>query len=181
MERNYNLPPRYIWGLYAFIALLPNLSHYYQIYFQMKKLNTSLMIISISLILWIFYFFFRALGIFNTWNIYTLLPLRVPQTESDQAFIPSNNEVQEILMIQDSGGYTVSNNRIRPNKKIRIRVDARNPYSCSSVITIPRVGVSKQLGEWENFIEFISPSFGEVEYSCSMWMYSGKFTIDPEA
>lgn len=55
-----------------------------------------------------------------------------------------------------------------------------NPYSCASQLTAPSIGVSKQLEQGENVIEFISPASGIIRFSCSMGMYSGKIIIDSD-
>lgn len=80
-------------------------------------------------------------------------------------------ETQEIRMTQDGSGYSPKVVRIKPNHKIRIVFDAKNPYSCSSQFTAPKVKVSKQLQLGENIIEFVSPASGEIPFSCSMGMY----------
>lgn len=80
-------------------------------------------------------------------------------------------------MTQDDSGYSPNVISIRPNRKIRLIVDSKSPYSCSSMIVIPSIGISKHLDPGENVIEFVSPSSGEVRFSCSMGMYAGKFVI----
>lgn len=89
-----------------------------------------------------------------------------------------SDEVQEIRMTESDRGYSPNIFHIKPNIKTRWIVNATNPYSCASQLTAPAIGVSKQLEQGENIIEFIAPASGTILFSCSMGMYSGKIIID---
>lgn len=90
----------------------------------------------------------------------------------------SNLEVQEIRMVQSASGYTPNVINIKPNKRIRLIIEGKNPYACSSQIMIPGAGVTKSLKAGENIVEFVSPKSGTLKFSCSMGMYPGKFIVD---
>ncbi|MDD5198072.1 MAG: sulfite exporter TauE/SafE family protein [Candidatus Gracilibacteria bacterium] len=117
------------------------------------------------------------LAIFNISNGFTLMNLG-----GSTKVVPStgvvSDEVQEIRMTESDGGYSPNVFHIKPNMKTRWIVNATNPYSCASQLTTPSIGVSKQLEQGENIIEFISPASGTIKFSCSMGMYSGKIIID---
>lgn len=81
-------------------------------------------------------------------------------------------------MVQDSFGYSPKTIPIKPNRRIRLVVEGKDPYSCASHLVIPSVGVSKALKKGENVIEFVSPASGTVRFSCSMGMYTGKFVVE---
>lgn len=117
------------------------------------------------------------LGFFNAANAYNLLSLGYGSGQTTQNVDTSKLETEEIRMTQDDSGYSPNIINVKPNSKIRLIVDAKSPYSCSSTIVIPSVGVSKRLVAGENIIEFVSPSSGEVRFSCSMGMYTGKFVV----
>lgn len=118
-----------------------------------------------------------ALALFNISNGYTLMNLG-----GSTKIVPStgvvSDEVQEIRMTESDSGYTPNIFHIKPNIKTRWIINATNPYSCASQLTAPAIGVSKQLEQGENIIEFISPASGVINFSCSMGMYSGKIIID---
>ncbi|EKD29771.1 MAG: hypothetical protein ACD_78C00275G0002 [uncultured bacterium (gcode 4)] len=128
--------------------------------------------------------FFRFMGVlvlllalFNISNGYTLMNLG-----GSMKVVPStgivSDEFQEIRMTEWDGGYTPNVFHIKPNRKTRWIINATNPYSCASQLTAPSIGVSKQLEQGENVIEFISPASGTIRFSCSMGMYSGKIIVD---
>lgn len=116
------------------------------------------------------------LGAFNLSNAHTLLTLGDLGTPT-QNVDSSQWETQEIRLTQSDSGYSPNVQSLLPNHKIRLVVTAKNPYSCSSWISIPSVSVSKQLSLGENVIEFLSPASGEIRFSCSMGMFPGKFVI----
>ena len=91
---------------------------------------------------------------------------------------PVSDEVQEIRMTESDEGYAPKEFRIKANMKTRWIVDAKNPYSCASQLTAPSIGVSKQLQQGENVIEFVSPAGETIRFSCSMGMYPGKIIVD---
>jgi sulfite exporter TauE/SafE/copper chaperone CopZ len=121
------------------------------------------------------------LGIFNVSNAYTLLSLGLPVSASPASATvtagPVNADVQEVRMVENDFGYSPNVIPISPNRKIRLVVEAKSPYSCASQLIIPSLGISKQLQSGENVIEFTSPPSGEVRFSCSMGMYTGKFVV----
>ncbi|NDK19447.1 hypothetical protein GW819_01260 [Candidatus Gracilibacteria bacterium] len=117
------------------------------------------------------------LAIFNISNGYTLMNLG-----GSSQIVPStgvvSSEVQEIRMTESDGGYAPNVFHIKPNMKTRWIINATNPYSCASQLTAPSIGITKQLEQGENIIEFISPASGIIKFSCSMGMYTGKMIVD---
>jgi plastocyanin domain-containing protein len=89
-----------------------------------------------------------------------------------------SDEVQEIQMTESDGGYTPNIFHIKPNMKTRWIIHAINPYTCASQLVAPAIRVQKQLNQGENSIEFISPTSGNIRFSCSMGMYTGEIIID---
>jgi len=81
-------------------------------------------------------------------------------------------------MTESDGGYAPNIFHIKPNAKTRWIINATNPYTCASQVVVPSLGVTKQLEQGENVIEFISPASGTIKFSCSMGMYTGKIIID---
>lgn len=120
-----------------------------------------------------------ALGMFNLSNGYTLVSLGSGPSKSENPAVITGT--QEVRMTEDDFGYSPEVIKIRPNTHIRLIVDAKSVYSCASHLIIPSVGVSKRLSLGENVIEFDSPASGEVKFSCSMGMYTGKFVVEEEA
>jgi plastocyanin domain-containing protein len=48
-------------------------------------------------------------------------------------------------MTQDGNGYTPNTFSITAGKKIRWIITGANPYTCSSQIMIPKLGISEQI------------------------------------
>lgn len=122
-----------------------------------------------------------SLWVYNFNNGYTLLLLGTPKETQENSSTVKNNsslEIQEIHMTQDGRWYSPNTLSIDAGKKIRWIITGKNPYSCSSQIMVSRLGISEQLKEGENIIEFIAPESWEIPFSCSMGMYSGKFIIN---
>lgn len=117
------------------------------------------------------------LGIYNISNGYTLISLSFPTASISQNVDTGNLEVQEVRMTQDDSGYTPNSISIDAGKKIRWIITSKSAFSCSSQITVPSLGISKQLKEGENIIEFVAPISGEIPFSCSMGMYRWKFIV----
>ncbi len=90
-----------------------------------------------------------------------------------------NLEIQEIKMDQLASWYSPNKLKISSWKKIRWIINSKSPYGCSSWIVVPDLWINKQLVKWENIIEFVVPDWvSEINFSCIMWMYNGKFIID---
>lgn len=117
------------------------------------------------------------LALFNISNGYTLMSLG-NSTKITPSAGPISDEVQEIRMTQSDKGYAPNEFHIKPNMKTRWIINATNPYSCSSQLTAPSIGVTKNLEQGENIVEFVSPASGTVRFSCSMGMYTGKIIVD---
>lgn len=117
------------------------------------------------------------LGVFNFNNGYALLSISLP-TSQTKAIDTGSLEVQEVRMTQDDSGYTPNTISIDAGKKIRWIITGKSPFSCSSNIIVPSLGISKSLEKGENIIEFVAPDSGEIPFSCSMGMYRGKFIVN---
>ena len=122
-----------------------------------------------------------GLALFNLNNGYALLSLgsgsKIIQENIPKGTPTGNEEIEEISMTQDGQWYTPKILTISAGKKIRWIITGKNPYSCSSQIMVPKLGISENLREGENIIEFVAPESGEIPFSCSMWMYRWKFIV----
>jgi plastocyanin domain-containing protein len=66
---------------------------------------------------------------------------------------------------------------IRAGVPVRWKVDGTGAVGCTSIMTIPSLGVSQALRQGENIIEFTAPSKGQLGFTCSMGMVRGSFTV----
>lgn len=118
------------------------------------------------------------LWFFNLANWYNLLSLWIPSAPSNQNVDTSSFWTQTVTMTQSDSWYSPNIINIKPNTKIKLIVTSTNPYTCASQLMIPSLWIQKSLKQWENEIDFVSPASWEIKFSCSMWMYTGKFVID---
>lgn len=86
------------------------------------------------------------------------------------------NGVQEVRMTQLAGAYKPNQFTIRQGIPVKWIIDSKSD-SCSSSITIQKLGIRKYLQPGENVIEFTPKDIGDLRFSCLMGMYNGKFTV----
>ncbi len=126
-------------------------------------------------------------GLFNLNNGYTLASLNFSanssnsnDTKQEVARDPNvtlENGVQIVRMVEGNRGYTPNSFSIKKGVPVKWIVDAQAPYSCASVILIPKLKLQKFLVAGENTIEFTPTESGKLPFSCSMGMYTGVFNV----
>lgn len=89
----------------------------------------------------------------------------------------NNSEVQIVNMIETKRGYSPNQLTVIKGRPVRWVIDAQAPYSCASSLIVPSLGIQRQLKPGENIIEFTPKITGEIPFSCSMGMYTGKFIV----
>ncbi len=137
--------------------------------------------------------FFKVAGLaviffalFNFNNGYTLVSLSLASSgssNSNQAKTISDpnvsleNGVQVVHMTENSNGYSPNNFSIKKGVPVKWIIDAKAPYSCASVLLIPKLKIQKFLSAGENTVEFTPTETGALPFSCSMGMYTGVFNV----
>lgn len=92
------------------------------------------------------------------------------------AQIPGNG-VQQISMAVTSQGYVPDSFTIRAGIPVRWSIDGTKAVGCTSIMTIPKLGIRKTLAAGENIIEFTAQNKGPIGFSCSMGMVTGTFNV----
>jgi sulfite exporter TauE/SafE/plastocyanin domain-containing protein/copper chaperone CopZ len=127
-----------------------------------------------------------ALSLFNINNGYSLLAANFdfssPAGSQDSTGITDPNVtledgVQVVRMAETNAGYTPNQFTIKKGVPVKWIVDAQAPYSCASVLGIPKLRIQKFLKAGENVIEFTPTEAGALKFSCSMGMYTGVFNV----
>ncbi len=137
--------------------------------------------------------FFKVAGLaviffalFNLNNGYTLASLSIggsSNNSSNQENIISDpnvtleNGVQVVRMTENNNGYSPNKFSIKKGVPVKWIIDAKAPYSCASVILIPKLKIQKFLSAGENIVEFTPTESGSLPFSCSMGMYTGVFNV----
>lgn len=144
-------------------------------------------------------FFFQFSGalvvVLGLWNIQNGLtvagyPLRWPsfggqsvaQAKAGGA-IPSGvrqGNAQVIKMgFDDYGDYAPKHFTLQAGVPVRWEIDGTKAVGCSSVLVARKFGIQKLLQPGINVIEFTPKEPGTVQFSCSMGMMRGSFTVVP--
>lgn len=87
------------------------------------------------------------------------------------------NGAQEVSMSVTRSGYQPNNLTIRAGIPVRWKVNGVGAVGCTSIMTIPSLGVSQALTQGENIIEFTASNKGQLAFMCSMGMVRGSFTV----
>jgi sulfite exporter TauE/SafE/copper chaperone CopZ len=130
-----------------------------------------------------------AFGLFNLANGYRLFKIssgidlsnslapKEEQVKSNNPALEEENGVRIIRMAETNRGYTPNSFTILKGQPVKFIIDAQAPYSCASALVIPSLKIQTQLKPGENIIEFTPDKVGEIPFSCSMGMYTGKLVV----
>lgn len=127
-----------------------------------------------------------AFGIFNFHNGYRLFKVatgagNITTLASKKDNDKNSNEVvdgvQIIRMTQHARGYSPNYFKVKVKQAVKWIIDSQEPYSCASALVVPALNIQTQLKKGENIFEFTPDKTGEIRFSCSMGMYSGKFEV----
>lgn len=114
------------------------------------------------------------LGWFNIANGSQLISVGSPQASSN---VVETTGVQVIKMTQGSYGYSPNSFTVKKGIPVKWIITSTNPYTCASSIIMLKYGISQSLQKGENIIEFTPNEIGTVQFTCSMGMYRGTFTV----
>ena len=126
---------------------------------------------------------FAILNLNNGWKLIQVSSNLQGSNNSSQANFkntddePNKNEVQIVKMTETNRGYSPNQLTVIKGRPVRWIIDAQAPYSCASSLIAPSIGIQRQLKPGENIIEFTPKVTGEIPFSCSMGMYTGKFIV----
>ncbi len=116
-------------------------------------------------------------GIYNITNASKLIAINnVPKTNNTNNII-SNGKTQEVKMTQKANGYAPNVFTVKKGVPIKWIITSETTFSCASYIAMPKYGISQSLKKGENIITFTPTEIGEIPFSCSMGMYTGKFIV----
>lgn len=87
------------------------------------------------------------------------------------------NGFQIVNMTQDTYGYKPNKFTIRKGIPVKWIIDAKDTSSCSGSIVSSKLNIKKFLSRGENIVQFTPTDLGDIKFSCSMGMYTGKFTV----
>lgn len=122
------------------------------------------------------------LAVFNVSNGLNLLGVNTASAfnqnkRTGNSNITIKNGVQEILMIQNSSGYSPNQFTIKKDIPVRWIITSKDNRSCASSIVSQQLGIRRVLQLGENIIEFTPQEVGTIRFSCNMGMYTGAFQV----
>lgn len=123
---------------------------------------------------------------FNISNGLTLTGWELPSFSLSQNNVSETNVVLEdgvqiARMDQLAGGYSPNRFVVQKGVPVKWLIDGKETRSCASFLVLPKLGIRKSLKLGENVIEFTPSNVGELRFSCSMGMYSGRFVVVDES
>lgn len=113
-------------------------------------------------------------GWFNIANGRQLLSFRSAENNNP---VVITGDTQVVKMAQKGNGYFPNTFTIEKGKPVQWVIDSQSAFSCASSLVVPSLGISKNLKSGENIITFTPTETGEINFSCSMGMYRGKFIV----
>ncbi len=119
-------------------------------------------------------------GLVALMAVFAFNSMKVPSnvTGSQQAAAVPSAGAQEVAMAVTGSSYIPNQLTIKAGMPVKWKVDGSGATGCTSVLTIPSLGITKALGRGENVIEFTAPaSKGELAFMCSMGMVRGSFNV----
>ncbi|MFA6423770.1 MAG: sulfite exporter TauE/SafE family protein [Candidatus Magasanikbacteria bacterium] len=124
--------------------------------------------------------FFAAAGIaiiiFGWYNISNASRL-FGNGSVDVATTAVTSDAQVINMVQGFDGYSPNVFTIQKGRQVKWVIKSETSFSCASYIVMPKFNISQPLKKGENIITFMPTETGEIPFSCSMGMYTGKFIV----
>ena len=88
-----------------------------------------------------------------------------------------DGNTQVISMGIGYAGYEPNHFTLQVGVPVRWEIDGDNATGCTSVMVSRELGIQQLLKPGKNIIAFTPQKSGEVQFSCSMGMVRGSFTV----
>ncbi len=122
---------------------------------------------------------FSLLMIISIGGFTALLSNNQNSSDSSNTNVISNTDGKQVIDLTAKGGYSPRVIEAKANMDIILRVSTNNTFDCSSALTIPSLGVRKNLpvtGKTDIEIK-AQVSGSEIDGTCSMGMYNFKIRV----
>lgn len=117
------------------------------------------------------------LGVFNISNASRLVIIPSWKTFNSESVAAYSGPPQEVRMEQNEYGYSPRQFTVIKDRPVKWIINSTNQYSCASYIIMSEYKISEPLKPGENIIEFVPKKTGDINFTCSMGMYRGKFSV----
>ncbi len=88
-----------------------------------------------------------------------------------------NNGIQEVNMNVDASGYSPNSFVLKKGVLVKWNVNVKQLTGCNSELILNQYGISKNLKQGLNVIEFTPDKDGTISFSCGMGMLRGSFIV----
>lgn len=117
------------------------------------------------------------LSLFNMRNAFNLIGLsRVVKPAAKQ--VQMADGVQTIKMDVTARGYSPNTFTVKKGVPVKWEINVKDTGTCAAFLIAPKITDYKALKRGTNTIEFTPEEAGNMNFSCSMGMYTGKFVVE---
>lgn len=114
-------------------------------------------------------------------NLPTITPSTVAQTKTSKTTavspVPTNKDGVQVVKMVVNGGYTPDNFTIKVGVPVRWEVDGTDALGCDQFLMSRELEIQEVLKTGINVFDFTPEKAGTIQFSCSMGMYRGSFTV----
>lgn len=89
----------------------------------------------------------------------------------------SKQNEQVVYMDQGFDGYSPNVLTVEKGRPVKWVINSKTTLSCASYIVMRKFKIGQPLKKGENVFRFTPTEVGEIPFSCSMGMYTGKFIV----
>lgn len=114
-------------------------------------------------------------GWFNISNAWRLIGVSGNENNANQKNVSGQEQV--VYMTQDVDGYSPNVLTVKKGIPVKWVITSKSTFSCASYIVMRKFKIGKPLNKGENVFYFTPTETGEIPFSCSMGMYTGKFIV----
>ncbi len=124
-------------------------------------------------------FFVGASYILNTATLYGLtLGGSVGTSEKKETMAPIEDGKQIVRMTATSSGYSPNYFVVKKDIPVRWEIFGKEIFGCQGTLQSPKAGIKlAYLKQGDNVFEFVPRETGDIQFSCSMGMFSGTFKV----
>lgn len=118
------------------------------------------------------------LSLINIRSSFNLMSLGVSSKPKTNNAVTVDNGTQVVRMTVTEKGYSPNSFVVKKGVPVRWEIDVKDLNTCASFLLAPQIVDFQILKRGINVIEFTPGESGELNFSCSMGMYSGKFVVE---
>lgn len=96
-------------------------------------------------------------------------------TQDLSVIFDGNSQIVSMKVLAD--GYSPNTFTVKKGIPVEWQIEGVETSGCTSILTLPKYGIEKQIRPGANVIQFTPEKTGTIAFHCSMAMFRGKFTV----